>query len=64
VPTIILAGKVKTEKKNLNLDGPFGIYSINPKNMNLSEAMKKTNELIIGKLLTVLSNFKNSKSFL
>ena len=64
VPTIIIAGKINLEKKDINLDGPFGIYSINPDNISLSEAMKKTNDHIIKKLETVLSKMKNSKKLI
>ena len=64
VPTIIIAGKINLEKKDIDLDGPFGIYSINPDNISLSEAMKKTNDHIIKKLETVLSKMKNSKKLI
>ena len=62
VPTIIIAGKINLNKKDVNLDGPFEVYSINPDNISLSEAMKKTNEHIIEKLEAVLSNLKNQKN--
>ena len=62
VPTIIIAGKINLDKKDINLDGPFEIYSINPDNISLSEAMRKTNEHIIEKLEAVLSNLKNQKN--
>ncbi len=64
VPTIIIAGKINLDKKDINLDGPFEIYSINPDNISLSEAMRKTNEHIIKKLEAVLSNLKNSKKLI
>ena len=64
VPTIIIAGKVNLDKKDVNLDGPFEVYSINPDNISLSEAMRKTNEHIIEKLEAVLSNLKNSKKLI
>ena len=64
MPTIIIAGEINLEKKDINLDGPFGIYSINPDNISLSEAMKKTNDHIIKKLETVLSKMKNSKKLI
>ena len=64
VPTIIIAGKINLDKKDINLDGPFEIYSINPDNISLSEAMRKTNEHIIKKLEAVLSNLKNLKKLI
>ncbi len=64
VPTIIIAGKINLDKKDINLDGPFEVYSINPDNISLSEAMRKTNEHIIKKLEAVLSNLKNSKKLI
>ena len=64
VPTIIIAGKINLDKKDINLDGPFEVYSINPDNISLSEAMRKTNEHIIEKLEAVLSNLKNSKKLI
>ncbi|MDG2146795.1 MAG: glycerate kinase [Flavobacteriaceae bacterium] len=64
VPTIIIAGKINLDKKDVNLDGPFEVYSINPDNISLSEAMRKTNEHIIEKLEAVLSNLKNSKKLI
>jgi len=64
VPTIIIAGKINLDKKDVNLDGPFEVYSINPDNISLSEAMRKTNEHIIEKLEAILSNLKNSKKLI
>ena len=63
IPTIIIAGKINIKKKDINLDGPYSVHCIHPENIQLSEAIKKTNDHIIKKLEIVLSKMKNSKNY-
>lgn len=63
IPTIILTGKISANKK-IMIKSDLKVYSVNPPDIDLEEAIKKASKNISIKLTEILNHFMKSKTLL